>query len=162
MAPFARTTLPAHLKPGMGRPTDYRPEYCETVIKAMGEGVSLTGFAGLIGVSKDAIYDWIRVHHEFSHAVARAKAARVLWWERKLMRSRKGAETTASVFALRNADPTEWKDVRSVQHDHSLRIDTLSDAQLYAIASGQAVGDGTVIDGDYEDITANPTHANAR
>ena len=73
-------------------------------------------------------------HSEFADAVSRARSARVLWWEQKLMRSRKGAETTASIFALRNADPSEWRDVRNVQHDHSHTIANLTDEQLLAIA----------------------------
>jgi hypothetical protein len=150
MAPFAQKRLLAHLNPAKnpeGRPSLYREEYCERVIQEMAQGVSLTGFAGKIGVSKDAIYDWIREHSEFSHAVSRAKAARVLWWEEKLMRARYGAQASASIFALRNADPSEWRDVRNVQHDHSHTIANLTDEQLLAIASGRA-SDVTVIEHD--------------
>ena len=43
---------------------------------------------------------------------------------------KKGAETTASIFALRNADPSEWRDIRNVQHDHSHSIAQLMDEQL--------------------------------
>jgi hypothetical protein len=71
----------------------------------------------------------------------------VLWLERKLLASRKGAETTAAIFALRNADPSEWRDVRNVQHDHSHTIANLTDEQLLAIASGRA-SDVTVIEHD--------------
>jgi len=78
------------------------------------------------------------VHREFSDAVSRARMTRVAALEVKLLRSRKGAETTASIFALRNADPSEWRDVRSVQHDHNVTIATLTDEQLFAIASGRA------------------------
>src|SRR4029077_12895504 len=106
--------------------------------------------AGVIGVARDTIYEWMKRYSEFADACSRAKPMRLLWWERKLGRSRKGAETTASVFALRNIDPTEWRDVRSVQHEHSHRVETLTDAQLYQIASGRNAGDGDVIDADYE------------
>ena len=43
-----------------------------------------------------------------------------------------------NVFALRTADPSEWRDVRSVPHDHNVTIATLTDEQLFAIASGRA------------------------
>ena len=156
MAPFKQTTLPAHLKPEArpeGRPSEYRPEYCELVLERMAQGISLTGFAGSIRVARATVYEWIARHREFSDAVARARAARVLWWETKLQRSRKGAETTASIFALRNADPTEWRDIKSVQHDHTHTIAALTDAELYAIASGRTQHDGSTIDAEYEDIT---------
>jgi hypothetical protein len=114
----------------------------------MGDGRSLTAFAGLIGVARDTVYEWMTRHAAFSDAVSRARAARLLWWERKLGRSRKGAETTASIFALRNIDPIEWRDVRHTSVDHNVRVETLSDAQLFAIASGNSLADMGVIDGE--------------
>jgi hypothetical protein len=148
LAPFAQKRVLAHERPEnrVGRPSLYREEYCERVVEEMARGVSLTGFAGKIGVDKHSIYEWISVHSEFSHAVSRAKSARVLWWEEKLMRSKKGAETSASIFALRNADPSEWRDIRNVQHDHSHTIASLTDEQLLAIASGRSHDAHTIID----------------
>lgn len=152
MAPFARTTMPAHLtRPMAGRPSEYRPEYCELVIDKMSEGLSLTAFAGFIRVSRDTVYEWIKRHPAFSDAVSRANPARVLALEAKLLRSRKGAETTAAIFALRNACPDEWRDIRNVEHSHHHSVETLTDAQLYAIA-GQASGNGAVIDGEYSHV----------
>jgi hypothetical protein len=63
------------------------------------------------------------------------------------MRARYGAQASASIFALRNADPSEWRDIRNVQHDHSHTIANLTDEQLLAIASGRA-SDVTVIEHD--------------
>jgi hypothetical protein len=155
MAPFAQKRIPAHLLPavtpnGRGRPSEYDPAYCDMVIEAMGRGLSLTAFAGMIRKSRECVYGWIAAHSDFADAVSRAKAARTLWWEQKLMRSRKGAETTATIFALRNAQPDEWRDVRSVEHSHLHAIGQLTDAQLHAIAAGKLadVGDGMTIDGD--------------
>jgi hypothetical protein len=116
----------------------------------MSEGLSLTAFAGLIGQGRDTVYKWIRAHSEFSDAVSRARAARVLWLERKLLRSRKGAETSAAIFALKNACPAEWKDVKQTEHRHSLGIHQLSTQQLHAIAAGVAPADVGVIEGDCE------------
>ena len=155
MAPFAQRRALAHVetvKRPEGRPSDYKPEYCDLIIQAMGEGVSLTGFAGMIGVSRECIYNWMTRHSEFSDAASRAKAARVLWWERKLMRSRKGAETTASIFALRNADPTEWRDIKHTSTDINVRVETLTDAQLFAIASGKSLSDANTIEGEYTKV----------
>ena len=58
-------------------------------------------------MAKDTVYEWIKVHAQFSDAVARARAARVLHLERKLLSSRKGAEMSATIFALRNAEPDD-------------------------------------------------------
>lgn len=151
MAPFRQLTVMAHQRE-RGRPSEYRPEYCETVIEHMGQGYSLTAFAGHIRVARDTVYGWIKTHSEFSDAVSRARAARVDWLEGKLLRSRKGAETSAAIFALRNADPMEWRDVKHTEHSHKIAVETLTDAQLYAIASGKHVGDASVIDAEYERV----------
>ena len=59
MAPFKQTTVPAHLKHPGGRPSEYRPEYCEMVQEHMAKGKSLTAFAGSIKVSAFTVYEWI-------------------------------------------------------------------------------------------------------
>jgi hypothetical protein len=94
----------------------------------------------------------MRVHPEFSQAVSRAVPARVLWLERKLLRSKKGAETTAAIFALRNAAPTEWRDIKHTSHDHNVKVEMLTDQQLNQIAAGRAVHDlGDAIEGEVLD-----------
>ena len=157
MAPFRQTTLLAHQKPASdlvkptgrhpgGRPSEYKPEYCELVIDKMAEGLSLTAFAGHIRVARDTVYGWLSQHSEFSDAVARARSTRVLWLERKLLRSQKGAETTAAIFALRNAQPDEWRDVKHTETTHLHAIAQLSDEQLSAIVAGQPLAIGHTID----------------
>jgi hypothetical protein len=150
MAPFKRTTLPAQYSNGQtfGRPSEYRAEYCAAVIDHMAQGYSLTAFAGVIRVARDTVYQWIKAHADFADAVSRAQASRVAALETKLLRSRKGAETTAAIFALRNACPDEWRDVKHTETLHTQRLEVLTDAQLYAIA-GQASGVGDVIDADF-------------
>jgi hypothetical protein len=98
-------------------------------------------------------------HSEFSDAVSRARAARVLWLEQKLLRSRKGAETTAAIFALKNAAPDEWRDIKTTEHKHSVDVRSLTDAQLYAIAGGADPSEIGVIEGEFERIGEKPaTH----
>lgn len=163
MAPFAQKRIPAHLRPydeapktpagPGGRPTDYRPEYCDLVIETMAEGLSLTAFAGRIRVARETVYAWIEAHREFSDAVSRARPTRDLWWELKLQRSRKGAETTASMFALKNCAPDEWRDLKHTETLHLHAIRQLSDAELNRIAAGHvgAVGDN-VVEGTCEHV----------
>jgi hypothetical protein len=112
----------------------------------------LTAFAGSVRVSVDTVYEWIKSHSEFSDAVARARPSRVNHLEDKLLRSRKGAETTAAIFALKNAAPAEWRDIRHTEHSHRIAVETLNDAQLFAIASGKHPGDASVIDAEFERV----------
>jgi transposase-like protein len=147
MAPFKQVAVYRYDQT-FGRPSEYRPEYCALIIqKAAEHGLSISAFAGVVGVATQTIYQWMKAHDDFADACARAKAARLLWWELKLGRSRKGAETTASIFALKNAAPDEWRDIKHT--DHTLRISPkqLTDEQLEAIAAGHSPADLGIIDG---------------
>lgn len=60
--------FPSH--PG-GRPTDYKPEYCQQLIDHCATGKSIASFAGLIDVDRKTISNWAREHDEFFLAVTR-------------------------------------------------------------------------------------------
>jgi predicted transcriptional regulator len=122
------------------------------VVEQMAQGISLGAFAGVIRVSRETVYAWVREHREFSDAVSRARAAQQLAWELKLYRARKGAEVTASIFALKNIAPDQWRDLKQTQHTHTIRAEMLTDAQLNAIAAGQTPADAGVIEGEYERV----------
>ena len=118
-----------------GRPTLYRPEYCQRAIEFMGHGYSVTALAGHLGMSKDAIYDWINLYPDFRHAVNMGRAARVAALEAKLLATSQGVGVTAAIFALKNADPDEWQDRYYTETKVHVSIDQMSDAELWAIAS---------------------------
>ena len=141
-----------------GRPTDYRPEYCDQVIAFMAQGYSLTAFAGSILVSRETIYAWGRAHREFADALNRARPARVTALETKLLTCKAGGVVAASIFALKNADPVEWREVRTTNHVHAVAA-TLTDRELYAIAAGMDATAGETIEGDCERVSP---HANER
>lgn len=67
-----------------GRPTKYKPEYCEMLIEHMAEGLSYEAFAGIVSVSYQTIYDW-EIHKEFLEAKEIGFSKCLLFWE-KLMR----------------------------------------------------------------------------
>jgi hypothetical protein len=102
--------LGAALRPP-GRPTKYRPEYADLVMSYMGQGYSLTAFAGHIQVSRECVYEWERAIPEFSDAVKAARAMRVNHLEGGLLSGdAAGPQITARIFALKNAAPEEWRD----------------------------------------------------
>ena len=140
MAPFKRVRPMAHERlPGYwtGRPSLYRPEYCKAVQEHMGKGRSLTAFAGEIKVSIDAVQDWIATHPEFSLAVKQAQTQRVNALEERLLSANNGGTAATSIFALKNACPAEWREVRYENIEHTVNLDGITDEQLAAIALGR-------------------------
>ena len=102
-----------------GRPTSFKKEYCDAVIRHMEQGASLTSFAADIDVSRSTINNWMEQHPEFLEAVKRGKARCAAWWERK---GREGAagesqvNPTLVIFGLKNMAPDDWRDKQ--EHDH--------------------------------------------
>ena len=68
-----------------GRPTSYRPEFCQRVVALMAEGRSLEGCAALLGVHPDSLNEWQKVHPGFSVAVRAGRAAATTYWENRLL-----------------------------------------------------------------------------
>lgn len=83
-----KPTKKKEIKHERGRPTDYRPEYCQQLLDYFGEKPytednqgkiratdfkSLAGFAIKIGVSRDTLHEWSKKHKDFSDAYIRAK-----------------------------------------------------------------------------------------
>ena len=69
----------------VGRPTKYRPEFCETVGPFLAQGYSLTAFAADCDVSRASINVWMGEHPEFLEAVHKAQAKKAMWWETTLL-----------------------------------------------------------------------------
>ena len=65
----------------VGRPSLYKPEYCEEVIALGKIGKSVEQIASRLGFSLRTMYEWRDVHEEFSHALTEAKEHEQAWWE---------------------------------------------------------------------------------
>lgn len=99
-----------------GRPSTYDAAHCQAVIDFMGQGYSLTAFAGHIGVARSTINEWMGHHPDFSEAVKIGQAKRTMKLEGTLLAGETGPKVTAHIFALKNADPDGWRD----KHEHEL------------------------------------------
>lgn len=106
-----------------GAPSKYDPKYCDEIVEFCGDGFSIGAFAGHIGVCRDTITEWGKVHPEFSAAVTRAKAASLLAWEKKGHKVADGhggaGSSTVVVFALKNLGGGDWADKQEHDHTHS-------------------------------------------
>lgn len=109
--------------PKIGRPTKYLPAYDIEVVDFMGQGYSLTAFAGHIGVGRDTVYEWEKTVPSFSDAVKAARAKRVKALEEGLLKGDSASpQITARIFALKNACAAEWRDKVEVEHSGSIDI----------------------------------------
>lgn len=102
-------------KRARGRPTDYREEYCEKVVKHASEtGHSLTAFAGSIGVCRDTLAEWASKHPDFSVAMRAAKAARAAFLESVTDTITSAPQMTYRLLALKNCGEADWRESKDV------------------------------------------------
>lgn len=103
-------------KPKMGRPSKYKPEFCQMLIEHMAKGFSFESFAGLIEVQGQTIYNWLESEPEFLEAKNAAFDKSRLFWERIgiefLVNKYQGdnLNTTLWIFNMKNR--FGWRDVK--------------------------------------------------
>jgi hypothetical protein len=120
-----------------GRPTLYRPEYCQKVIDFLSQGWTLTAFASSINVSRNAVDEWRDKHPLFGDACARAIAASQAWWEAKIRENLGNREFQGNVaLTLMKARFTEFREPAKLELSGSVTIAGLKEDD---IAKAQAV-----------------------
>lgn len=65
----------------VGRPSQYRPEYCDEVIALGADGYSPAQIAAHYSVTRSTLYAWADQHPEFMTALKIAKEFEQAWWE---------------------------------------------------------------------------------
>jgi len=106
---------PLPVKPIMGRPTTYDPAYCDRVIAYCSQGLSLTAFAGNIGVARSTITNWMNDYPDFLLACKIGIGKRSEWLEIGMFDpNATGPMVTARRFGLVNArlgdEISDWRE----------------------------------------------------
>ncbi len=127
----------------MARPTDYKPEYCDHVIEWGAAGKSVTWMAASLDVSRDTIYEWVKVHAEFSDAITRAKAKAQAKWEDMGEMGCTMPGFNGSVWAKSMAArfPEEWRDNKAIELSGDLTMTNQTKEQRDAAVAAAARAD---------------------
>ena len=101
----------------LGRPTDYRPEYCQRVIEMGKDGKSFAQMASEFEITRSTIDLWGEKHDEFREALSRARTDSQTWWEAKGMEALDKDKFQSSVWktsmqARFRQDYTERRDTK--------------------------------------------------
>lgn len=96
-----------------GRPTTYKPEYCEMLIEHMREGFNFETFAAKLNYqSKSSLYKWLDKHEDFREAKGIGEALAQQWWFNlgKMAAAGKvpGFNATVWIFTMKNM--FKWRD----------------------------------------------------
>ena len=104
-----------------GRPSDYRPEYCDRVIELGKLGMSVVEMASEIGVTRKTLETaWPERHPEFLQALELARELSQSWWESmgrtNLVMQKDAGTFQASVWSRSMAArfPKDWRENKGV------------------------------------------------
>ena len=108
----------------VGRPTAYKPEYCEKVFDLMKIGTSISTVALKLEVHRDTIYEWKEKHPEFSDAIKRGVAASQGWWEEQGRQHLQNPKFNSTLWFMniKNRFYQEWRDKRDVDLSGSVNL----------------------------------------
>ena len=104
----------------LGRPSSFKPEYCQMLIDHMSEGLSVESFGGLIGCCRDTVFRWAKEHQDFSDAKKVGEAQRLIFSEKlgiDLMNGKSKGKDGAWAFWMKNT--AGWRDRHEVTHDQA-------------------------------------------
>lgn len=101
-----------------GRPTDYREEYCDSVIEWAREGKSRAWMAAQMEISRQTMLNWEHAHPEFLDATTRAAMIAQAWWEDAGQDGMVSDKFNGSVWAKSMAArfPEDWRDKSETAH----------------------------------------------
>ncbi len=105
-----------------GRPTDYRPEYCDKVVEWGKEGKSKAWMCAELDIVDQTMRNWGEAHPEFLDAITRGLKHSQKWWEDKGQSSLDKAGFQASVWSRSMAArfPEDWREKTDQNTTHNV------------------------------------------
>lgn len=98
----------------MGRPPEYKPEYCELLLTHMSKGLSYETFAATIGTSRQTLYNWEKQYEDFLYTKRIAQDQCQLFWEKigveGLYSTKEGPNLQQNLWMFNMKARFRWKD----------------------------------------------------
>ncbi len=93
-----------------GRPTDYKDNYPEMLIEHLKRGYSFESFGGIVGASKETLYNWTERHKEFVDAKKVGTSYARHEWEKKGIDGlyNETIKDDQGMTVTRSINPTLW------------------------------------------------------
>lgn len=110
----------------VGRPSDYKPEHCATVLDLGRTGASKAEMAHALGCSRPTMDSWADSHPEFLYALKEALDAAQGWWEQQgriaTFGGVDGFNATAYIFQMKNRFKDDWRDKQEVEQSGGVAV----------------------------------------
>lgn len=99
---------------GEGRPTDYKPEYCEMLVEHMKGGLSFEAFGAKVDCAEQTLYNWRDAHPEFMESYKKGLAYSLEHWEEMGHDMVLAGQGNSAVWIFNMKNRFKWKDRHDV------------------------------------------------
>jgi len=108
-------------RPRAGAPSKYKPEYGPMLVDGARKGQTISMFCDSIDIHKDTLYEWVKVHKEFSDHWKRARQANEAWFEKLGLQGMAGKLKgfSAATFIFWMKAKHGWRDDQVVFEEES-------------------------------------------
>jgi transposase len=114
-------------KKKVGRPSGYKPEYCQTVLKEMRDGASIEEVAYELKVFKSTLYSWMDNYPEFSDAIKNGVEFSEGWWRKEGRKNIRNKDFNSTLWYMNMKNRFGWKDktemsgAMTINHEQALK-----------------------------------------
>jgi len=98
-----------------GRPTSYKPEYCEMVIPLLKQGMSIEEIGLELDVGYTTIYRWMEEHELFRQAIKKGREFSKAWWMRRGRTDLENKDFSATLWYMNMKNRFGWSDNKQEQ-----------------------------------------------
>lgn len=106
----------------VGRPTEYKPEYCERVIEFMRSGAALVEVADDLDICVDTLAEWRKKHPEFAEAIKKGIKKSEAWWVRNGRVNLENKDFSATLWYMNMKNRFGWADKKEVTQTTEVTI----------------------------------------
>lgn len=122
----------------VGRPTKYRPEMCDVVIREMTEGASKEEVAATLGVAMSTFMLWQAENEQFSEAIKEGEAFSKAWWLKNGRVNLENKDFNYTGWYMNMKNRHKWADKQEI--DHTTAGEKLNTDITPAMAAAAQIG----------------------
>jgi transposase-like protein len=116
----------------VGRPSDYKPEFCEKLVEHMSKGYSFESFGAVIDCGKASLYKWRDEHQEFSDALDMGRSKHLFMMEQmgqgNMVEHYQGPKLNTALYKLFMANIHGWREKTDVEQKSEASVKVYIDS----------------------------------